>query len=673
MNTDTKISVVIPVLNEAGSIANVLRDIPDYVDEIIVADNGSTDDTVAIAEQCGANVVHEPRRGYGAACLRGIAALDEPDIVVFLDGDYSDHPDQMDALIQPILDDEVDMVIGSRKLGNAAKGALTPQARFGNQLACFLMRIFWGVRYTDLGPFRAIRYSSLQQLNMADTNYGWTVEMQIKAALHKLRTCEAHVDYRKRIGRSKVSGTLRGVIGAGTKILSTIFISAARYHLYEKRRAVAGRRLIVFTRYPEPGKTKTRLIPELGPEGAADLQRRMTERTLRTAEFLPNIEIEVHYTGADKETMIEWLGGNHEYVLQHPGNLGDRMFEAIRSAFVSDINYAVVIGTDCPAITPTVLETAFTSLHKKDITIGPATDGGYYLIGARASLPAVALGHLFTDIEWGTETVYSETQKRLNEEKIPWHRLAYLNDIDLPQDVPEWDRLQPEFDRPDLTIVIPTLNEAEYIEETLGSTRTDAKVEIIIADGGSADNTLERAAAFNPTIITAPRGRASQMNHGAARASADVVLFLHADTELPPTYFQDIESTLDRLGIVCGAFQFKTDDASLSMNVISRGTNLRSRCLQMPYGDQGLFMKKETFLRACGYPDIPIMEDYVLVKKIKKSGRIRICDTPITTCARRWHDKGLWRTTLANQLTILMYRLGRGPDKISKRYRIERK
>ncbi len=226
MRDGAKIAVIIPALNEERSIGKVIAAIPDWVDEIIVADNGSTDKTAEIARANEARVVYEPRRGYGSACLAGLATLNTPDVIVFLDGDFSDHPDEMFWLVDPITRGETDMVIGSRVLGHAETGALTPQARFGNWLACTLIRLFWGVEYSDLGPFRAIRSTALEQLNMSDPDYGWTVEMQIKAARDGIRAREVPVSYRRRIGQSKVSGTVRGVIGAGWKILYTIFRAA---------------------------------------------------------------------------------------------------------------------------------------------------------------------------------------------------------------------------------------------------------------------------------------------------------------------------------------------------------------------------------------------------------------------------------------------------------------
>jgi glycosyltransferase involved in cell wall biosynthesis len=222
-----RVAVVIPALNESASIGRVLADLPrPPVAQVVVVDNGSTDNTAELARKGGAMVLSEPRRGYGQACLTGIEWLrspaNRPDILVFIDGDYSDHPAELVRVIEPILAGRTDLVIGSRVLGEAAPGALLPQARFGNWLATRLIRWIWRVPYTDLGPFRAIRFEALERLGMADTNYGWTVEMQVKAARAGLVSVEVPVSYRKRIGRSKVTGTIRGTVGAGIKILWTI-------------------------------------------------------------------------------------------------------------------------------------------------------------------------------------------------------------------------------------------------------------------------------------------------------------------------------------------------------------------------------------------------------------------------------------------------------------------
>jgi len=222
------IYVIIPTLNEEKAIGNVINDVPEWVDGIIISDSGSQDETVAVAKALGVQVIEAPGGGYGSACLAGIAALPDCDVVVFLDGDYSDYPDQMSRIVDPILEGEAKLVIGSRRLGNAASGSLTPQQKFGNWLACFLIRLFWGVRYTDLGPFRAVESSALKSLKMTDPAFGWTVQMQLHAIQENIKTIEVPVDYRPRIGHSKISGTLRGTILAGYAIIGTILSAGLR-------------------------------------------------------------------------------------------------------------------------------------------------------------------------------------------------------------------------------------------------------------------------------------------------------------------------------------------------------------------------------------------------------------------------------------------------------------
>ena len=224
-----KIKVIIPAYNEEESIANVINDIPTIVDEIIVISNNSTDKTEVNATKAGATVLKESRKGYGYACLKGMEYISnleisqQPDIIVFLDGDYSDYPAQLTELIAPIIDENIDFVIGSRVKELRETGSMTPQQVFGNWLATFLMKVFFGAKFTDLGPFRAIKYQKLLQLKMEDKTYGWTVEMQLKAIKQHFSYLEVPVKYRNRIGVSKVSGTLKGTIFAGVKILGWIF------------------------------------------------------------------------------------------------------------------------------------------------------------------------------------------------------------------------------------------------------------------------------------------------------------------------------------------------------------------------------------------------------------------------------------------------------------------
>ena len=221
------IKVIIPAVNEGDSIAKVVEEIPSSVSEIIVVNNGSTDDTVENAEKAGATVLTENKKGYGYACLKGMEYINgqskKPDIIVFIDGDYSDYPEELDKIVAPILEKDIDFVVGARKKALREPGSMTPQQVFGNQLATFLMRLFFRAKFTDLGPFRAIKYEKLKALEMEDKTYGWTVEMQLKVLRKKMSYIEVPVRYKQRIGVSKVSGTVKGTIFAGVKILGWIF------------------------------------------------------------------------------------------------------------------------------------------------------------------------------------------------------------------------------------------------------------------------------------------------------------------------------------------------------------------------------------------------------------------------------------------------------------------
>ncbi len=226
--SQTIIDVIIPAYNEEGSIAKVIADLPkEMLRHIIVCDNASTDATAQMALDAGAVVVPAPKKGYGSACLQGIAyskaCTQSPDIIVFIDGDYSDYPDQLPDVVRPIIDQDMDMVIGSRAMGKMEAGAMMPQQIFGNWLATNLIKMIYNYQFTDLGPFRAIKWDKLMEIDMQDEDFGWTVEMQVKAAKQKLKTIEVPVKYRVRIGKSKVSGTIKGTLLAGHKILWTIF------------------------------------------------------------------------------------------------------------------------------------------------------------------------------------------------------------------------------------------------------------------------------------------------------------------------------------------------------------------------------------------------------------------------------------------------------------------
>ncbi len=659
MFKDHNIAVIIPAFNEERSIARVLGDIPAWVDEIVVVDNGSSDATAEIAKANGARVVRENRRGYGSACLAGMSFIRHPDIVVFLDGDYSDHAEQMDRLVEPIARDEFDMVIGSRVLGDADHGALTPQQRYGNALACWLMRLHWKTAHTDLGPFRAISYRALCSLQMDDPNFGWTIQMQIRAARRGLRTMEVPVDYRRRIGVSKISGTVRGVIGAGTKIISTIYLEKAK-PAWGKNPRVGGDHLIVFTRCPVPGETKTRLIPALGEIGAANLQRDMTLHALSNISRLlekREVTVELHYMGGTESDAREAFGDNWTHVAQTDGDLGEKMRRATNRAFCRGAGSVVVMGSDCPEITEDVLSCAFDKVKTADVVFNPASDGGYVLVGMRK--PAA---EIFEGISWGGSDVLRDSQNAAKRAGFNVALLDPLNDVDVPKDLAVWQRADEKrrnvSDVQRISVIVPTINESSNIESTLSRVATGRGVELIVVDGGSTDDTCAKAERMGARVVRSDRGRAIQMNTGAAIASGDIFLFLHADTHLPPAYDRAIRDALNQPGAVAGAFRLRIDANGSSLRMIERVVDFRSRVLNLPYGDQGIFVGRKAFEGPGGYLSQPIMEDYALVRALKKSGRIVMVDLPVKTSARRWRDNGVLRTTIRNQLYIFAYSLG---------------
>ena len=650
-----RIAVVIPALNEERAIGSVLAAIPAWVNQVVVADNGSTDRTAAVAHDAGATVVHELHRGYGAACLAGIAALESPDIVVFLDGDFSDHPQEMSRLVEPIVRDEADMVIGSRALGCAEAGALTPQQRFGNALACWLIRLIYGVRYTDLGPFRAIRHSSLRRLAMDDRDYGWTVQMQVRAARQGLRVREVPVSYRRRIGKSKISGTIRGVIGAGTKIISTIIREGLRAR---KLQSVGGTdRLIIFARYPTPGQAKTRLIPLLGPTGAALLHRqfvRITVDTCRRLRSRRSVVTELRFTGASHREMAGLFGHDLIYREQGPGDLGQRLRAAAAEAISSGTCKVVLVGTDCPLLDADRLDQAFAALDDQDVVIGPANDGGYYLIGVKSDH-----SELFTDIAWGGPDVLTHTLDACRRLGLSHALLPALSDVDTPEDLATWAaaRLATANTRPRISVIIAALNEQDHLAATISSALTAGDVEIIVADGQSTDRTVEIARQFGVSVIQSEPSRGVQMNAGAGHARGNVLLFLHADTILPSDYVTAVRQTLGRLNVSAGAFDLAIDARGIAPRIIEWGVRFRSRMFGRPYGDQTMFMSAQTYRVCNGFPNLLYMEDYAMLPRLKAWGRVRMAPQCVSTSARRWETNGWLWTTLMHQWMILRHHL----------------
>lgn len=435
-------------------------------------------------------------------------------------------------------------------------------------------------------------------------------------------------------------------------------------------------RLIVFTRYPEPGKTKTRLIQALGARGAADLQRRMTERLLGNVGTLlakRKMTLEVRYEGGSQKKMKAWLGADVRLTAQESGSLDRRMLLAFADAFAAGCRTVVIIGTDIPGITAAIVEDAFERLRNRDLVLGPAADGGYYLIGLRHSCLERARPLLSAAIPWGTEKVLQMTREIAAECNLAHSLLETLRDIDRPEDLTVWDEVAPGAsqngagDR--ISVIIPALDEAKHLEATIRSLEGAPDVEVILVDGGSRDATPAIARQLGVDVRQSNRGRAIQMNAGAAVATGDILLFLHADTKLPPGFENHVRNLARKPGVSAGAFALQIDSPGFSLRIMEMVAYLRSRFAQMPYGDQAIFLTARRFKEFGGFTEMPIMEDYDFIRRLKKKGRIAIAPAAARTSARRWLSVGVWRTWWINQMMVLRYFLGVSPQRLTAYYR----
>jgi hypothetical protein len=436
--------------------------------------------------------------------------------------------------------------------------------------------------------------------------------------------------------------------------------------------------LIVFTRFPEAGKTKTRLIPALGAKGAARLQRQMTEHIMANAAKLfnrPGLTIEAYHEGGNSDLMQAWLGSQFTYRQQETGNIGRRMLKAFENAFQDEIETAVIIGSDIPQISASIIQQAFEGLQKNDLVLGPARDGGYYLIGMKNTIPAETRNRLFDDINWGTGKVLSQTLQTARGSGLRLILLEPLNDVDSPVDLHIWQDVKKSAAKPSSTqkisIIIPALNEAATIGRTLSHLDGVDDLEVIVVDGGSIDATVELARSRGVQVIQSKPGKAIQMNTGAAAATGDILVFLHSDTLLPEGFSHQIVATLNQKDVAAGAFRLSIDSPAAGIRFIESMANLRSRFLRLPYGDQALFMKKSLFDQIGCFPQMQIMEDFMLVRRLKQRGKIVIVPKAVVTSPRRWLHLGILKTWIINQVIIIAYYLGLPSERLTRIYRRE--
>jgi len=432
-------------------------------------------------------------------------------------------------------------------------------------------------------------------------------------------------------------------------------------------------RLILFTRYPEPGTTKTRLIPVLGPEGAAEFQRRLTAQAAQVAVAARSrrgLSLEIRHSGGSRTVMRQWLGDAFSYRAQGPGDLGIRMEACFRAAFEEGAERTVLIGSDIPALDPAILARAFDELGRCDLVFGPTADGGYYLIGATAAGFRRSTGIFGPGIDWGAPDVLAQTLHRVRDANLAYALLDTLADVDSPADLPAaLQALCSRRDRPAVSVVIPALNEAGELGRTLSALTPSHDLEVIVVDGGSNDATLAIARTAGVYALAARPPRSVQMNAGAAAASGDVLLFLHADTRLPMKFQEAVRRTLAHPRVAAGAFRLQIDAAGKGLRIIERTANWRSRFLQMPYGDQALFLSRDVFWEAGAFTAIAIMEDYDLMRRLKRRGRIALAPGRAVTSARRWQRIGIIRTWLTNQRILVGYCLGVSPERLAAWYR----
>ena len=423
-------------------------------------------------------------------------------------------------------------------------------------------------------------------------------------------------------------------------------------------------RLIIYTRYPVPGITKTRLIPELGPVRAAELHKQITERTVKTALnalSLKGIKPEIHYTGGNLKNMRSWLGSGFTFQEQCSGNIGCRMYGSFTQAFKNGSHHVVLIGTDIPDITPQHILKGFDCLKNHDVVLGPSTDGGYWLISLKEPV------NIFRNINWGTDEVLCQTIDAAKKKGLSVHLLSPNTDIDLPRDLKAIGQ-EKYWKKPYISVIIPALDEEDRIKDAIANARDD-EAEIIVIDGGSRDRTKEIASKCGAKVLSGPPFRAVQQNIGAGIASGRILVFLHADTFLPADYTVKVFQAFMDTAVQGGAFRFRTDSKKFTMKLVEFCVNLRSKLLKLPYGDQGLFLKKDLFDYMGGFSAIPIAEDVMLIRRLKRQGNIRIVPSYVITSARRWSRLGILRTTLINQLILLGLRLKINPEKLAALYR----
>ncbi len=454
--------------------------------------------------------------------------------------------------------------------------------------------------------------------------------------------------------------------------------------------------ILLISRFPKAGESKTRLIPAIGAENAANLQKEMTEFILYEA-FLTKSTVQLHFSNGTNSQMQDWLYNSlYEKVKKRPfqelqsedfyseftnkiqfveqveGDLGQKLFSACMHASQSfdevKRKKIVIIGSDCPSIRKELLDEALYSLETHDCVIGKAQDGGYYLIAfaldtGNGQCNEEQLSDIFSDITWGSEKVFEQTMAKIHKHALSYFLLPCYSDVDFVQDIPK-----------KISLIIPTLNEEKNLEKLFLSMPSAFNIEYIVADANSTDKTREIAQLYADKVIISEKGRAIQLQRAFEQASGEILLFLHADSLLPTSWDSSVRNILENEDCFLGYFDFALFSdfeqgfwGKIKINILEYFTNLRSHYLKLPYGDQALFVRKKDF-SAWNLPIYPILEDVYLVKKAREHGKIQSTGKAIQTSFRRWQKHGFLKIICINQSVLICNALGMDLEKIKECY-----
>ncbi len=406
--------------------------------------------------------------------------------------------------------------------------------------------------------------------------------------------------------------------------------------------------ILLFTRYPVAGLVKTRLIPVLGKDGAAQIHQRMTEYTLRQI-IQTGFPYCICYTGGSLTHMESWLGEEHCYLPQPEAEFGKRLYDAFNTAFADGYKKVLLLGADCPDNRTDNILKAVAALDTHDTVFGAATDGGYYMIGLTKLQP-----QLFENIDWGTERVLQQSIAKISDYAL----LQELNDVDHHMAIPK-----------KISVIVPTLNEETHIDRLVDEVSQGFHTELVFVDGGSTDATVKKASQRNVRVYSSTPNRAMQMNLGVQKATGDILLFLHADSSLPLDWDRHIRQALCDSAVSLGFFRFALQERFRGKRLIEWGTNIRAHILKRPYGDQGFFLRKKDFLNFGGYADVPLLEDIFFVQVARKHGKLLEIQQPLSTSARRWIRHGALKVTLYNQAILFAAFLGADLQELAQAYR----